>query len=196
MGQSDASQAKAASRQRAINLAQPDRVVTAELATWLLAHGVKRVAGFLPLASEVDVRPTLTSLSESDVRIALPRTQGESMDFIIADVADATNLTISSLGTLEPRTGMSVAANKLDAVLVPALACDHSGARLGRGGGYYDRALADLPAGVPVIAVLHDEQFWPTGDVPMQPHDVRVHAVATPTVLVMTQHGQRAGYNR
>jgi 5-formyltetrahydrofolate cyclo-ligase len=61
-------------------------------------------------------------------------------------------------------------------VLVPALAVDHSGVRLGKGGGYYDRALS-LSTG-PVVAVVRDEEFVPS--LPAEPHDVRVDAVLTP----------------
>ena len=62
--------------------------------------------------------------------------------------------------------------------LVPALAVDERGTRLGRGGGSYDRALARVPAGRPVVALLYDGELLPA--VPTEPHDRRVTAVISP----------------
>lgn len=77
-----------------------------------------------------------------------------------------------------PRLGTAaIAAASL--VLVPALAVDRLGVRLGRGGGSFDRALARVPPGVPVVALLHDGELRDR-DLPCQPHDRRVTAVITP----------------
>jgi len=69
-----------------------------------------------------------------------------------------------------------------DAVVVPALAVDRRGTRLGRGGGSYDRALPAARPGVPVVAVLaHDEEL--VDELPREAHDVSVTAVVTPSGL-------------
>ncbi len=78
---------------------------------------------------------------------------------------------------VEPARGAGAIA-RADVVLVPALAVDVSGNRLGRGGGSYDRALARVGAQVPVIALLYDAELLPA--VPVMPHDQRVRAVARP----------------
>jgi 5-formyltetrahydrofolate cyclo-ligase len=64
-------------------------------------------------------------------------------------------------------------------ILTPALAVDHSGTRLGQGGGSYDRALARRRPDTIVVAIVNDEEYaaWP---LPFAAHDVRVHAVITP----------------
>jgi 5-formyltetrahydrofolate cyclo-ligase len=62
-------------------------------------------------------------------------------------------------------------------ILVPALAVDRSGVRLGQGGGSYDRALARVPASVPVVALLHPGELVEA--LPRAPHDCPVHAVVT-----------------
>jgi 5-formyltetrahydrofolate cyclo-ligase len=67
-----------------------------------------------------------------------------------------------------------------DLVLVPALAVDRHGTRLGRGGGSYDRALARVPRTTPVIALLHDGELV-RGRLPAEPHDRPVSAVITPS---------------
>jgi len=76
-----------------------------------------------------------------------------------------------------PRRGAAAIASA-DLVIVPALAVDRSGVRLGRGGGSYDRALARVGAAVPTIALLYDGELL--DEVPAGPHDARVSAVAQP----------------
>jgi 5-formyltetrahydrofolate cyclo-ligase len=75
-----------------------------------------------------------------------------------------------------PRLGVGAIA-RCDLVLVPALLVDHVGVRLGRGGGSYDRALARA-TGL-TVALLHDGEL--VEELPREPHDVLVQAVATPS---------------
>jgi 5-formyltetrahydrofolate cyclo-ligase len=76
-----------------------------------------------------------------------------------------------------PLLGVAAVA-EADVIVVPAQAVDERGMRLGRGGGCYDRALARVPAGRPVIALLYDGEC-PVA-VPAEPHDRPVTAVVTP----------------
>jgi 5-formyltetrahydrofolate cyclo-ligase len=68
--------------------------------------------------------------------------------------------------------------SRADLVIVPALAVDRRGVRLGRGGGSYDRALARVGPQVPTIALLYDAELL--DEVPAAPHDQRVRLVARP----------------
>ena len=77
----------------------------------------------------------------------------------------------------EPRRGVET-VSRADIVLVPALAVSVTGARLGRGGGSYDRALARVGPQVPTIALLYDDELLPT--VPTEAHDQRVRLAAQP----------------
>ena len=78
----------------------------------------------------------------------------------------------------EPPRGPDAVA-RADLVLVPALAVDRSGVRLGRGGGSYDRALARVGPGIPTIALLYDGELL--DEVPAAAHDQRVRLVARPS---------------
>ena len=78
----------------------------------------------------------------------------------------------------EPPRGTG-AISSADLVLVPAVAVDHSGMRLGRGGGSYDRALARVGTQVPTVALLYDGEFLP--HVPAGQHDQRVRMIARPS---------------
>jgi 5-formyltetrahydrofolate cyclo-ligase len=77
----------------------------------------------------------------------------------------------------EPRRGPEAVA-RADVVLAPALAVDHAGNRLGRGGGSYDRALARVTPLIPVIALLYDAELL--GHVPAESHDTPVRAAVRP----------------
>ena len=81
------------------------------------------------------------------------------------------------LQPVEPVRGTGTVA-RADVVLVPALAVDVHGRRLGRGGGSYDRALARVGPQVPTIALLYDSELLPS--VPAEEHDQSVRAVARP----------------
>jgi 5-formyltetrahydrofolate cyclo-ligase len=70
------------------------------------------------------------------------------------------------------------AVARADAVLVPALAVDQAGHRLGRGGGSYDRALARVGPLIPLIALLYDDEL--VDRLPVASHDVPVRAVVRP----------------
>ena len=76
-----------------------------------------------------------------------------------------------------PALGVDAVAG-CDLVVVPALAVDRHGTRLGRGGGSYDRALARVPADVLTVALLHDGEL--VDALPGDEHDVAVRACATP----------------
>ena len=77
----------------------------------------------------------------------------------------------------EPPRGVDAVA-RADVVLVPALAVDAAGRRLGRGGGSYDRALARVGPLVPLIALIYDDEL--VEQVPAEGHDVPVRATARP----------------
>ena len=68
-----------------------------------------------------------------------------------------------------------------DLIVIPALAASADGTRLGQGGGWYDRALMHRSPGVPVVAVIFDDEVLEPGLIPAEPHDVPVDAIVTPT---------------
>jgi 5-formyltetrahydrofolate cyclo-ligase len=101
-------------------------------------------AAYWPLGDEIDPRPLMAALHERGLRLALPaiRAAGQPLDFRAWRPGDA--LQAGGFGTQEPAaTAPSVAPSVL---LVPLLAFDAAGYRLGYGGGFYDRSLARLRA--------------------------------------------------
>jgi 5-formyltetrahydrofolate cyclo-ligase len=137
------------------------------------------VAAYYSVGSEPDTRGLVFALWKRGSYVVLPvlRPDGE-LDWASYEGPDS--LAPGPRGLLEPvdpvRGPGTVA--RADVVLVPALAVDIRGNRLGRGGGFYDRALARVGAQVPTIALLYDDELLPS--VPVEPHDQRVRLVARP----------------
>ena len=153
----------------------------AALAACVLAAGViprgAVVAGFWPLAGEIDIRPLLEALHESGHPLCLPRTprRGQPLSFHRWQPGDA--LRAERYGTMTP-DGPAVTPSLL---LVPLLAFDRRGHRLGYGGGYYDRTLATLPD-AQTIGCAFAAQEVPA--VPTGPTDIPLGAIATECCLI------------
>lgn len=73
-----------------------------------------------------------------------------------------------------------------DLIVIPALAASEDGARLGQGGGWYDRALTHRFPGVPVVAVIFDDEVLDAGEIPTEAHDVPINMIITPTRTIAT----------
>ena len=76
-----------------------------------------------------------------------------------------------------------------DLIVVPALAASADGTRLGQGGGWYDRALTHRSPDVPIVAVIFDDEILEAGTIPVEPHDVPIDAIVTPTRTI-TAHAR------
>lgn len=147
---------------------------------WFEQHGVPAaVATYLPVGDEPDVRLLLRWLSEAGARLLVPvLLPSAHLDWVAYHPGEP--LTRGLRGTAHPdgvRLG-SAAIASADVLLAPALAVDRHGHRLGRGGGSFDRALATLPAGPLVLAVVRDEEVL--DHVPAEAHDRAVDGALTP----------------
>jgi 5-formyltetrahydrofolate cyclo-ligase len=135
------------------------------------------VAGFVGVRGEPPTLALLDALLEHGVRVLLPRLR-EDYDLDWVAYEGAASLRPMRLGLREPEgPGLGLdAIGDADLVLAPALAVDHTGRRLGQGGGSYDRALPRARA--PVIAVVFDDEILDA--VPAEPHDRLVDGALTP----------------
>lgn len=136
------------------------------------------VAGYWPMGDEVDIRPLLDALAERGHALALPVTppRGQPLRFRRWRPGEA--LAPGPFGTSFPAEGEEV---RPDWLLVPLLAFDRAGRRLGYGGGYYDRTLAGLPRAT-ALGCAHAVQEVP--EVPAGPEDARLARVATENGVV------------
>ncbi len=137
------------------------------------------VAVYYSVGAEPETRGLVFGLWKRGTYVVLPVLR-EDGDLDWASYEGPDSLVAGPRGLLEPgeaRRGVETVA-RADAVLVPALAVDRAGNRLGRGGGSYDRALARVGPLVPLIALLYDDEL--VDRLPVAPHDVPVRAVARP----------------
>lgn len=112
---------------------------------------VHAVSGYWPMADEIDVRPLMARLQDQGRTVALPVVAGAKEPLVFRRWQQETPLEEGPFGTLHP--GPDQPEVTPGVLLVPSLAFDDKGFRLGWGGGYYDRTLARLRAAGPVIAV-------------------------------------------
>lgn len=139
----------------------------------------KRVALFWPIEArkEVDLRPLDRSLRARGVAIAYPAIDPDTNEMTFRLTA-ADRLEERGFGFAEPAADAPDAA-PLDVVVVPAIALDPSGHRIGYGAGYYDRTLPKYAPPAVTIGVAYDWQL--VAEVPFTEHDVRVQWVVTDT---------------
>ncbi|WP_395294679.1 5-formyltetrahydrofolate cyclo-ligase [Kitasatospora hibisci] len=143
------------------------------------------VAAYVSVGGEPGTRPLLDALRARGVRVLLPVLLADN-DLDWAEYAGPEELAPAGRGLLEPVGGRlgPEAVTGAALVLLPGLAVDRAGLRLGRGGGSYDRVLARLErAGVrPLLAVLLYEHEL-LAEVPAEPHDLPVDVALTPSGL-------------
>lgn len=149
------------------------------------AQAPRLLAGFLPLPGEPDVRNCLEQSWRRGERVVVPRTLPECrMEWVgwspAVELQQDRHGLWAPAGPPEP-DALTAAPDPAAVVLVPALAADRTGMRLGHGAGYYDRALADLPRwplGPLRVAVVHPDEVL-AEPLPREPHDALVDAVLT-----------------
>jgi 5-formyltetrahydrofolate cyclo-ligase len=137
------------------------------------------VAAYVSVGTEPATRALLFALWKRGSYVLLPLLRADG-DLDWASYEGPDSLVERASGLLEPGEpprGVT-AIRSADLVIVPALAADGRGQRLGRGGGSYDRALARVGPAVPTIALLYDSELL--DEVPAAPHDQPVRAVARP----------------
>ena len=152
---------------------------------------------YMPLGHELDPTPISIECERLAKGLWLPRTNWESRQMSVAKApSSSTQAPNSSLittrhGLREPSPAAATAdPATLDLILVPGLAFDPRGGRLGRGAGFYDRFLADLRhAGgkATFVALALDEQILES--VPMDRHDVFMDLIVTPTRTLEARPG-------
>jgi 5-formyltetrahydrofolate cyclo-ligase len=137
------------------------------------------VCAYWPVADEPGSTELLDSLRRRGCRVLLPLV-GWLGPLDWAEYTGTASLRAGPLGLREP-TGEPLGATAIATailVLVPALAVDHRGIRLGRGGGHYDRTLPLARSGTPLVAIVRDDEVL--ASLPAQPHDFPINAALTP----------------
>lgn len=146
----------------------------------------------LPFRSEWDTHSLVAIALAEGKTVALPRVNGATRMLDLHEVRDVARDTAPGYrGILEPDPALPrVDIRAIDWVLVPGVAFDAAGRRLGYGGGYYDRLLALMPKATPRVAGAFEVQLVPV--VPAAPHDLVVDTLATESRLLTIAGAQAA----
>jgi 5-formyltetrahydrofolate cyclo-ligase len=137
------------------------------------------VSGFLSIGDEIDLGPLMLALNERGHRLALPVMQGKATPLLFRAYAPGDALATTTWGIREPFPAAPTVAP--DILLVPLLAFDHTGNRLGYGGGFYDRTITEARnrRDITAVGVAFDEQRLDA--VPLGDYDEPLDWVLTPS---------------
>lgn len=150
------------------------------------------VAGYIPMRGEPDVLPFLSAHVRERGQVWMPVVaDAEARILQWVQWSEKVELRRSALVPVHEPTGARVATTQLLAdaahdltVLVPAVALDRRGGRLGQGGGFYDTMFAQHPErsrSAQLIAIVYDEEILEVGSFPVEEHDLRAQRAATPS---------------
>ena len=140
----------------------------------------KTIACFIPFGDEPNTNVFLKHCQlDEKITLYVPRVIGDYLEWVVFDEEQIRH----PLGMAEP-VGQAVEISSIDLIVVPALAADKSGQRLGRGKGYYDRALSKISA-KQVVAVVHDDELF--DEIPTEGHDKPVTVICTCSELVFVK---------
>jgi 5-formyltetrahydrofolate cyclo-ligase len=139
----------------------------------------KTIFFYAPLAEELDIWRLVHDSLAAGKTVALPRFDSATQRYVACQISDvAKDLNHGQFGIREPAGDcIAVPLNRLDLVLVPGVAFDVHGRRLGRGKGFYDQMLATVRG--TTCGVAFDEQI--VDAIPVEPHDIHLNCILTPT---------------
>lgn len=137
-----------------------------------LYRNAKTIYGYLPYNQEVRTVPMLARALRDGKQVAVPKVSGDTMNFIY--LTDLNHVAKGYSGIPEPIADEPIAHDETALVLMPGLAFDPEGHRMGYGGGFYDRFLAAEP-NHPTVALCYDFQMLP--HLETESHDIPVDRV-------------------
>jgi 5-formyltetrahydrofolate cyclo-ligase len=138
------------------------------------------ILAYFSVRQEPDLSPLFEEFEENH-RWGFPRCVGKSLVWHLVKSGDKLQLGAYGIAEPEPEAPIIEAA-RVDLILVPAVACDRFGYRLGYGGGYYDRLLSSPQwQNIPTIGIIFD--FAYLSQIPQDPWDKKLDYVCTETML-------------
>lgn len=144
-----------------------------QLSSLPIFHSSKTILAYFSLRQEPDLSP----LFDTSTCWGFPRCVGQNLFWHRWSVGDFLQTGPYNIPEPEPDSPI-LSASEVDLILIPAVACDRQGYRLGYGGGYYDRLLADpLWAKIPTIGIIFEFAYIPC--LPSDPWDIKLSLVCT-----------------
>lgn len=144
---------------------------------------------YVDVRDEVRTREFLTAALGQDKRIVVPYCVGSRLELFLLE--DLDELAVDTFGLLEPkpelrsRGNRKIAPPQLDLIVVPGVAFDTRGGRLGHGKGFYDGLLCQVRADTMLVGLAFECQLFP--EIPMMPHDVYMNRIITEKAVYQRQ---------
>ena len=175
-------------------LAPAEQVARSEAACRLLAAlpeftGARSIFLFLSIADEPGTESLIHAALAAGKRVAAPRTDWPARTMTPIELSSVDDVSLADRGLLEPRGDLVVAIETIDLVIVPGVAFDRFGRRLGRGGGFYDRFLAHPWLRAVRCGLAFHEQL--VEEVPAEQHDASIDLLVTDAGVLRFSQGYR-----
>ncbi len=152
----------------------------AQLETLAAWRNAKKPCIYISITGEAPTGAIIAKKIAAGAEVVIPRVAGANLVFHA--IKNPENLIPGAFGIPEPhRDTPTCPPGEIDCVIVPGVAFDTAGGRLGHGKGFYDKFFTTISPDVPRIALALDTQIVPA--VPVEPHDARMHFVVTPDTL-------------
>ena len=153
-----------------------DHLINQSVTAYVHETGVARLCAFWPFDGEPDLRPALEKFSAGGIKVGLPVLQPDA-SMIMRHWHPQCAMQTNRFGIPEPHEEAQIAARDLDLMLIPLLAWDAKGGRLGMGGGYYDRFLETLRDSDTPLRMGVAYGFQEVSVVTVDEHDILLHGL-------------------
>lgn len=157
---------------------QYDMTIFSELINCEFYKKAKKIFTYVSFGSEIDTIKFIKYALNDNKEIYVPKTDKTKKEMVAIRINSLDNMSVDNWGILEPK---SVDKNKIgkdfDLILMPGLAFDRKGNRIGYGGGYYDKYLSQLKETSNKIVLAYDFQI--VNNIENEPHDIKVNYIIT-----------------
>ena len=135
------------------------------------------VLSYVNIGNEVKTEGIIKRLLEEGKTVCVPATSFKEKKIYISKIESIHDLEKKENGLIEPKVVNPIELDKIDAIIVPGIAFDLEGYRLGYGGGFYDRLARKAPRKTLLFGICFEENLEQR--LPRQSHDAKMHAVVT-----------------
>ena len=135
---------------------------------------------YVSYGSEVETTGMIAHALKQGLRVSVPKMDADANRLVLSELKDPVrDLTPNARGIPEPKpeTFRAVEIGEMDLIVVPGIAFDEKGNRLGQGGGHYDRLLSGVSGRIPILGLAFESQMAPA--VPVEDHDIPVDWIVT-----------------
>lgn len=171
----DAARKAGYERRKAAHTAGGDAMAQARLLEYLEPHAGQTISGYMPIRTEIDPIPVMTKLCQSGF-MTVPVIEAAGTPLKFRQWTPICEMVAGPFGAKVPATGAWL---EPEVLIVPLIAFDRSGGRLGYGGGFYDRTLQMLRARRPTIAVGFAYADQESDELPLEVTDQPLDAIVT-----------------